>query len=102
LATYPDILWSAGYGANHPGLRTQQLMSKPEIWEQLAQKVPDKLADSTIIYGRPEECIEKIARFMEAGCRHIILEPYWIEKDKLKEALEIAGRRIKRKIGSLY
>jgi phthiodiolone/phenolphthiodiolone dimycocerosates ketoreductase len=98
LATYPDILWTAGHGANHPGLRTQQLMAKPDLWNQLAEKVPNKLAESTIIYGRPDECVEKIVRFGKAGCRHIILEPYWIEKDKLKEAIEIAGRKIKPKI----
>lgn len=101
LATYPDILWSAGYGANHPGLRTQQLMSKPDLWNQLAEKVPDKLADSAIIYGTPSECIEEIAEFREAGCHHIIFEPYWIEKDRMKEALEIAGRKIKPEIESL-
>jgi len=95
LATYPDILWSAGHGANHPGLRTQQLMAKPDLWNQLAEKVPDKLADTTIIYGTAEECVEKIAKFREAGCRHMIFEPYWIEKDKLKEALEITSRKIK-------
>jgi alkanesulfonate monooxygenase SsuD/methylene tetrahydromethanopterin reductase-like flavin-dependent oxidoreductase (luciferase family) len=86
LATYPDILWSAGCGANHPELRTQQLMSKPDLWDKLAEKVPDKFADSTIVYGTPNECIEKIAKFREAGCNHIIFEPYWIEKDKMKEA----------------
>jgi phthiodiolone/phenolphthiodiolone dimycocerosates ketoreductase len=101
LATYPDILWSAGHGANHPGLRTQQLMSKPNLWNQLAERVPDKLADSTIVYGASDECVEKIARFREAGCHHIIFEPYWIEKDKMKEALEIAGRKIKPKIRNL-
>lgn len=101
LATYPDIQWSVGYGTSHPGLRTQQLMSKLRLWDELANKVPDKLADSTIIYGSVEECVDKIARLKDAGCRHIILEPYWIEKDKLNEALEISGRKIKPKIDTL-
>lgn len=101
LATYPDTLWSAGHGANHPGLRTQHLMAKPNLWNQLAQKVPNKLADSTIIYGTPNQCVKKIAKFREARCRHIILEPYWIEENKIEEALKIAGRKIKQKIKNL-
>jgi alkanesulfonate monooxygenase SsuD/methylene tetrahydromethanopterin reductase-like flavin-dependent oxidoreductase (luciferase family) len=101
LALYPDIQWSAGYGAKHPSLRTHQLLLKPKLLDELTRKVPNKLADSTLVYGEIEDCIDKIARFREAGCRHIIFEPYWIEKAKVKEALKIAGRRIKPKVGSL-
>jgi phthiodiolone/phenolphthiodiolone dimycocerosates ketoreductase len=101
LATYPDVLWAAGYGRNHPGLRTQHLMAKPNLWDELANEVPDDLADSTIIYGKVEECINRIAHFRDAGCQHIILEPYWIEKSKLKEAIRIAGNKIKPSIQSL-
>ena len=101
LALYPDIQWSAGWGANHPGLRTHQLLLKPKLLDELTRKVPNKLADSTLVYGEIEDCIDKIARFREAGCRHIIFEPYWIEKAKVKEALKIAGRRIKPEVGSL-
>jgi len=95
LATYPDIQWSAGFGKDHPGLRTQQLMSEPSAWDKLADKVPDSLADSTIVYGTVEQCIDRIAKFRDAGCRHMIFEPYWIEKDRINEALEIAGKKIK-------
>lgn len=101
LATYPDIQWVAGYGTNHPGLRTQQLMARPTLWDELANKVPDNLADSTIVYGRVEECIDKISKIKEAGCHHIILEPYWIEKGKIKKAIEIAGNKIKPNIENL-
>jgi hypothetical protein len=31
----------------------------------------------------------------------MILEPYWIEKDKLREAIEIAGNKIKPSIENL-
>jgi len=100
LATYPDIQWSAGLGKDHSGWRTQQLMCKQSSWDELVERVPDSLADSTIIYGRAEQCIDRIARFADAGCRHMIFEPYWIEKDKVNEALEIAGKKIKRGIQS--
>jgi hypothetical protein len=101
LAAYPDIQWAAGLGQKHPGFRTQLLMAKPWLWDELASQVPDSLADSTIIYGGVEECVERIARFGNAGCRHIVLEPYWIEKDRLRDAIEIAGRKIRPYIESL-
>lgn len=98
LATYPDIQWTAGYGAEHPGLRTQHLMDNKDLWSKLAERVPDELADSTIIYGSAQECVERILKFREAGCKHIILEPFWIEKEKVKEALMILGKKIKPKL----
>ncbi|MDT7879129.1 MAG: phosphopantothenate/pantothenate synthetase family protein [Candidatus Caldarchaeales archaeon] len=101
LAAYPDIQWAAGLGQKHPGFRTQLLMAKPWLWDELASQVPDSLADSTIIYRGVEECVERIARFGNAGCRHIVLEPYWIEKDRLRDAIEIAGRKIRPYIESL-
>jgi alkanesulfonate monooxygenase SsuD/methylene tetrahydromethanopterin reductase-like flavin-dependent oxidoreductase (luciferase family) len=76
-------------------------MAKPWLWDGLASQVPDSLADSTIIYGGVEECVERIARFGNAGSRHIVLEPYWIEKDRLRDAIEIAGRKIRPYIESL-
>jgi uncharacterized protein YutE (UPF0331/DUF86 family) len=76
-------------------------MAKPKLWDELASQVPDNLADSTIIYGKTEECVEKIAGFRDAGCRRMILEAYWIEKNKLKEAIEIAGNKIKPSIENL-
>jgi hypothetical protein len=101
LAAYPDIQWAAGLGQKHPSFRTQLLMAKPWLWDELASQVPDSLADSTIIYGGVEECVERIARFGNAGSRHIVLESYWIEKDRLRDAIEIAGRKIRPYIESL-
>ncbi|MEM0443851.1 MAG: LLM class flavin-dependent oxidoreductase [Candidatus Caldarchaeum sp.] len=98
LACYPDIQWAAEQGAEHPGLRTQQLMLEPQLWDELASKVPDTLADPTIIYGNVEECIDRIASFMEAGCHHIALEPYRIEKDRINDAIKTAGDKIRPRI----
>ncbi len=97
LAEYPDILWTAGEGKNHPGLRTQQLLHKKELWNRLADEVPDKLADSTIIHGSTSDCTEKLVKFVEAGCQHIILEPYWIERKELLPAIGAASE-IRRQI----
>lgn len=87
LATYPDILWAAGYGKDHPGLRTQNIVINQKLWDTLANRIPNKLADATIIYGDIEDCVDKISKFKEAGCTHLILEPYWIENKKVKMAI---------------
>jgi|Deesub1362B_J571_1020462.scaffolds.fasta_scaffold00004_170 phthiodiolone/phenolphthiodiolone dimycocerosates ketoreductase len=92
LATYPDILWIEGY--SHPGLRTHQIVVNKELWDKLARDIPNDLADETIVYGNAEDCVDKISRFYDAGCKHIILEPYWIERDRLFEAISITGTKI--------
>ncbi len=97
LAEYPDILWTAGEGKNHPGLRTHQLLHKKDLWNRLADEVPDKLADATIVYGSTSDCKERMTRFVEAGCKHIILEPYWIERKELLPAIGAASE-IRRQI----
>ena len=95
LAMYPDIQWEAGEGKEHPGLRTHKLTQDKNLLKTLAEKVPDWLAEKTIIYGEKEECIDKIEKYQEAGCQHIILEPYWIERNKIKEAITKLGKILK-------
>ncbi len=78
LADYPDIQWAAGTGKDHPGLRTHQIEQKPGLLQRLADKVPDSLAEATLVYGTVEECYERLNRMKDAGCEEAILEPYWI------------------------
>lgn len=92
LATYPDILLEAGTGSWHPGFRTHRVVVDEELWSDLASRVPDALADATMAYGELDECLDRIAKFAEAGCEHLILEPYWIETRRIAEAVELAGR----------
>lgn len=92
LADYPDIQWAAGAGKDHPGLRTHQIEQNPELLESLADKVPDPLAEATLICGSASRCYEELAKMREAGCAEAILEPYWIEKERLLEGVDLAGR----------
>ncbi len=92
LAMYPDIQWAAGEGKKHPGLRTHQIIHDNELLEELSSQVPDWLADATLIYGDMEKCIDRLMKFSEAGCRHVILEPYWIERNRVMDAIREAGR----------
>jgi phthiodiolone/phenolphthiodiolone dimycocerosates ketoreductase len=78
LADYPDIQWAAGFGKEHPGLRTHQIEQNPELLQRLADKVPDSLAEETLVCGSLSQCYEKLSRMRDAGCAEAILEPYWI------------------------
>lgn len=92
LAEYPDILWTAGAGKEHPGLRTHQIIHDGELLGSLSDTVPDQLADATLIYGDTDACAEKLMKFLEVGCKHIILEPYWIEPEGVMPAIDEASR----------
>ncbi len=92
LAEYPDILWTAGAGKDHPGLRTHQIIHDGELLRRLSDTVPDQLADATLVYGNRDMCVEKLMKFVEAGCKHIILEPYWIEPEGVMPAIDEASR----------
>lgn len=59
-----------------PRTKNTTINDKTKLWDKLANKVSDNLAVSTIIYGRIEERINKIAKFRDAGRQHTILEPY--------------------------
>jgi len=95
LAFYPDLLKTIDSDVPHPGLKGHQLAQKPDQWNKVASMIPDKIADSVLIYGTIDQCVERIWKLWESGCRHIIFEPYWIEQNKVKEAIEIAGKKIK-------
>lgn len=94
LATYPDIQWAAGSGKDHPGLRVQEVLAQEALWDELAAQVPEAVAEATLVYGPPEECVERLTRFAKAGCRHVILEPYWIEIKRRREAIDLAAREL--------
>ena len=91
LSNYPDIQLTAEYGEYHPAPRTRQTGQEPGP-EPSEDTVSDKLADSTLIYGNLTQCHERLSKMIEAGCAEIILEPYWIEKERITEAVNLAGR----------
>lgn len=94
MATYPDIQWAAGSGKDHPGLRAHEVLAQRDLWDELAARVPEAMAEATLVYGPPEACVERLADFAKAGCRHIILEPYWIESKRRREAIEVVGQEV--------
>ena len=91
LADYPDIQWAAGAGKDHPSLRTHQIEQDPALLESLVAKVPDSLAEATLVYGSVSQCYEKLSRMRDGGCAESILEPYWIEGERILDGIESAG-----------
>ncbi len=91
LAEYPDIMWAVGEGKSHPGSRSQNIVTKKQLWQDTAAMVPDELAEKTLVYGDTRDCLDRLSEFSRAGCDHVILEPYWIEKDRIDEAIALAG-----------
>jgi phthiodiolone/phenolphthiodiolone dimycocerosates ketoreductase len=60
---------------------TEYAMNKPELMEQMkkaALKIPDSVARSAIGVGKPEDVIQMLERFIEAGTNHFIIR-FWGE-----------------------
>ena len=60
---------------------TEYAMNKPELMEQMkraALKIPDSIARSAIGVGKPEDVIQMLERFIDAGTNHFIIR-FWGE-----------------------
>ena len=60
---------------------TEYAMNKPELMEQMkkaALKIPDSVARTAIGVGKPEDVIQMLERFIEAGTNHFIIR-FWGE-----------------------
>jgi phthiodiolone/phenolphthiodiolone dimycocerosates ketoreductase len=60
---------------------TEYAMNKPELMEQMkraAMKIPDAVARTAIGVGKPDEVIQMLERFINAGTNHFIIR-FWGE-----------------------
>jgi len=58
---------------------TEYAMNKPELMEQMkraALKIPDGVARTAIGVGKPEDVIQMLERFIDAGTNHFIIR-FW-------------------------
>ncbi len=76
LALIPEALRKIDPSVQHPG-RIWEKMTIPkeqrETIRKIASTIPEDTALNTVIHGRPEDCIEQIARFQKAGCKELML-----------------------------
>jgi phthiodiolone/phenolphthiodiolone dimycocerosates ketoreductase len=69
-------------------------MNKPELMEQMkraAMKIPDSVARTAIGVGKPDDVIEMLERFIEAGTNHFIIR-FWGEG--YFKNIELFGRKV--------
>lgn len=85
LANYPDIQSTAECGGYHPAPRTRGS-------ETSEDRIPDSLAEATLVCGNVSQCYERLIEMRDSGCAEAILEPYWIEKERIREGIEAAGK----------
>ncbi|MBA3750702.1 MAG: LLM class flavin-dependent oxidoreductase [Nitrosopumilus sp.] len=73
---------------------TEYAMNKPELMEQMKRasvKIPDDVARSAIGVGSPDDVIEMLERFIEAGTNHFIIR-FW--GDGLYKNIETFGNKV--------
>ena len=58
-----------------------------EISEFAKENIPQKIIDSMVIFGSPEECIEQIDEYIKAGVEHFLIEVWGL--GKYFQALEL-------------
>ncbi|HXV89140.1 MAG TPA: LLM class flavin-dependent oxidoreductase [Nitrososphaeraceae archaeon] len=73
---------------------TEYAMNKPELMEQMkraAMQIPDDVARSAIGVGKPDDVIEMLERFIEAGTNHFIIR-FW--GDGYFKNIELFGKKV--------
>jgi phthiodiolone/phenolphthiodiolone dimycocerosates ketoreductase len=69
-------------------------MNKPELMDQMkraAMQIPDDVARSAIGVGKPDDVIEMLERFIEAGTNHFIIR-FW--GDGYFKNIEMFGKKV--------
>ena len=98
LVLLPDVLRIIAPKVKHPGrpftlaywmgrLRKEDM----ELISQIADQIPTELALRTVIWGTPDDCIEQIEKFAEAGCCHFI---FGIRSKQPDETIRLIGKEI--------
>lgn len=73
---------------------TEYAMNKPELMEQMkkaALKIPDSVARTAIGVGKPDDVIEMLERFINAGVNHFIIR-FW--GDGYFKNIEMFGKKV--------
>jgi alkanesulfonate monooxygenase SsuD/methylene tetrahydromethanopterin reductase-like flavin-dependent oxidoreductase (luciferase family) len=79
LVLLPSVLRMVAPQIKHPGnphtlvhwmshLRAEDM----KIISETAEQIPSDLALKTVFWGTPDDCIDQVEDFIQAGCRHVI------------------------------
>lgn len=86
LAFNVDVLRRLDPGLAPSGLRSLDVVARPGLWRELGARIPDSVAEQTVLAGSPERCAERLREYAASGCTHAVLEPWWALSPQ--EALE--------------
>jgi len=64
-----------------------------ERMKKAAEEIPFELLEKRYIMGTPEMCIERIEKYIEAGCRHIILTPL-VSRKQHREMFQLMSEKV--------
>lgn len=92
LAFYPDLLRRLLPSKIPERLHSHHVAANPGLWKQLAEVIPDEVAVQSMLLGPPDACLARLREYIQAGCRHVILEPYWgMSPGQIREAMGAAA-----------
>jgi alkanesulfonate monooxygenase SsuD/methylene tetrahydromethanopterin reductase-like flavin-dependent oxidoreductase (luciferase family) len=75
------------------GIRSTDLVGHPDLWRRIGEAVPDEVVEQTVLWGSPQRCAARLREYAQAGCTHVVLEPYWgLSAVDLSSAIAAAGR----------
>ncbi|MEM2213266.1 MAG: LLM class flavin-dependent oxidoreductase [Candidatus Nezhaarchaeales archaeon] len=65
-----------------------------EAWLNKAKEIPDEVVDKApFIYGAPEDAIEKLDRYVKAGCKHFVIN-FQVSPKVLKETMQLFAEKV--------
>jgi len=65
-----------------------------EAWLAKSMELPDEVVErSPFVYGTPDEVIDKLDKFVEAGCRHFVMN-FQVSPKILKETCQLFAEKV--------
>jgi alkanesulfonate monooxygenase SsuD/methylene tetrahydromethanopterin reductase-like flavin-dependent oxidoreductase (luciferase family) len=65
-----------------------------EAWLAKSKELPDEVVEKApFVYGTPDDVIEKLGKFVEAGCRHFVMN-FQVPPATLKETCQLFAEKV--------
>ncbi len=97
LLTRPRILEAIGYTPPTYDFEMTFKLVFPrdaEAWLAKAKELPDEVVEkSPIVYGTPDDFIERFDKYIKAGCRHFVMN-FQVSPKILKETVQLFAEKV--------
>ena len=95
--TRPRIPRKLGYDVTEEYDMTFKLVMNSETTRALLEKakqLPDEILDKApVFFGAPDDIVEAIARYVNAGVRHFVVN-FYVRSDMLKDSLKLFAEKV--------